>query len=277
MQFGIFSVGDITPDPTTGREPSEAERIKALATIAEHAEQVGLDVFAVGEHHNRPFVPSAMTTLLGWIAARTDAADRLDLHRAHHHQRPGADGRGLRDAAAPQRRARRPRPRPRQRRPALPLVREGPPPRRRADGGELPAAAPAVGRGRRRLGGAVPHPAAGLHLHPAPPGRGGALRVARLHPDPADRRDRRATSGTGTSPTTSSGPRSTTSGSSTSTGSATPTTATAPPSRRSSASAGRCSCGANSQDAVREFRPYFDNAPVYGHGPSLEEFTRRPR
>src|SRR6476660_5945901 len=30
----------------------------------------------------------------------------------------------------------------------------------------------------------------------------------------------------------------------------------------------------NSQDAVREFRPYFDNAPVYGHGPSLEDFMR---
>ena len=29
------------------------------------------------------------------------------------------------------------------------------------------------------------------------------------------------------------------------------------------------------QDAVREFRPYFDNAPVYGHGPSLEEFTEQ--
>ncbi len=29
----------------------------------------------------------------------------------------------------------------------------------------------------------------------------------------------------------------------------------------------------NSQDAVQEFRPYFDNAPVYGHGPSLEDFT----
>ena len=29
----------------------------------------------------------------------------------------------------------------------------------------------------------------------------------------------------------------------------------------------------NSQDAVKQFRPYFDNAPVYGHGPSLEEFT----
>ena len=31
----------------------------------------------------------------------------------------------------------------------------------------------------------------------------------------------------------------------------------------------------NSQDAWREFRPYFDNAPVYGHGPSLEEFTEQ--
>ncbi len=34
MQFGIFSVGDITPDPTTGRAPTEHERIKALVTMA---------------------------------------------------------------------------------------------------------------------------------------------------------------------------------------------------------------------------------------------------
>jgi len=32
----------------------------------------------------------------------------------------------------------------------------------------------------------------------------------------------------------------------------------------------------NSQDAVNEFRPYFDVAPVYGHGPSLEEFRKKP-
>jgi hypothetical protein len=31
----------------------------------------------------------------------------------------------------------------------------------------------------------------------------------------------------------------------------------------------------SSQDAVREFRPYFDNAPVYGHGPSLEDFAEQ--
>ncbi|MET0590743.1 MAG: LLM class flavin-dependent oxidoreductase [Naasia sp.] len=71
MQFGIFTVGDVTPDPTTGREPSEYERIKAILAIAQKAEEVGLDVFALGEHHNKPFVPSSPTTMLGYIAART--------------------------------------------------------------------------------------------------------------------------------------------------------------------------------------------------------------
>ncbi|MFJ2667876.1 LLM class flavin-dependent oxidoreductase [Nocardia fluminea] len=72
MQFGIFSVGDVTTDPTTGRTPTEAERIKAMVAIAQKAEEVGLDVFAMGEHHNRPFVPSSPTTMLGYIAGRTD-------------------------------------------------------------------------------------------------------------------------------------------------------------------------------------------------------------
>ncbi|WP_189492554.1 LLM class flavin-dependent oxidoreductase [Streptomyces antnestii] len=72
MQFGIFSVGDVTADPTTGRTPTEHERIKAMLAIAQKAEEVGLDVFATGEHHNRPFVPSSPTTMLGYIAARTE-------------------------------------------------------------------------------------------------------------------------------------------------------------------------------------------------------------
>ncbi len=72
MQFGIFSVGDVTVDPTTGRAPSERERIKAMVAIALKAEEVGLDVFATGEHHNPPFVPSSPTTMLGYIAARTE-------------------------------------------------------------------------------------------------------------------------------------------------------------------------------------------------------------
>ena len=72
MQFGVFSVGDVTPDPTTGREPSEAERIQAMLAVARKAEEVGLDVFATGEHHNPPFVPSSPTTLLGYLAGQTD-------------------------------------------------------------------------------------------------------------------------------------------------------------------------------------------------------------
>jgi putative FMN-dependent luciferase-like monooxygenase len=71
MQFGIFTVGDVTIDPTTGRAPTEHERIKAMVTIAKHAEEVGLDVFATGEHHNPPFVPSSPTTMLGYLAAQT--------------------------------------------------------------------------------------------------------------------------------------------------------------------------------------------------------------
>jgi putative FMN-dependent luciferase-like monooxygenase len=72
MQFGVFSVSDLTPDPTTGRTPSEAERIQSIVTIARKAEEVGLDVFALGEHHNPPFFSSSPTTTLAFIAAQTE-------------------------------------------------------------------------------------------------------------------------------------------------------------------------------------------------------------
>ncbi|SER99820.1 putative luciferase-like monooxygenase, FMN-dependent, CE1758 family [Pedococcus cremeus] len=73
MQFGIFTVGDVTTDPTTGRTPTEHERIKATVAIARKAEEVGLDVFATGEHHNPPFAaPANPTVLLANIAAQTE-------------------------------------------------------------------------------------------------------------------------------------------------------------------------------------------------------------
>ena len=72
MEFGVFSVSDVTRDPQSGETPSEAERIQALATIAKHTEEVGLDVFAVGEHHNPPFFSSSPTTFLAYIAAQTE-------------------------------------------------------------------------------------------------------------------------------------------------------------------------------------------------------------
>lgn len=71
MQFGIFTVGDVTTDPTTGRTPTEHERIKAQIEIAKKADEVGLDVVAVGQHHNPPFVASSPTTTMAWIAAQT--------------------------------------------------------------------------------------------------------------------------------------------------------------------------------------------------------------
>ncbi len=71
MQFGVFSVGDIAPEPVTGYTQSEAERIRNIARVARRADEVGLDVFALGEHHNPPFVPSSPPTLLASIAAQT--------------------------------------------------------------------------------------------------------------------------------------------------------------------------------------------------------------
>ena len=71
MDFGIMSVSDITRDPVSGETPSEAERIRSLSRIAVHAEEVGLDVFAVGEHHNPPFFSSAPAVFLASIAAQT--------------------------------------------------------------------------------------------------------------------------------------------------------------------------------------------------------------
>jgi putative FMN-dependent luciferase-like monooxygenase len=71
MEFGIFTVGDVTTDPTDGTTPTEHERIKATVEIAKKAEEVGLDVFATGQHHNPPFIPSAPTTTLAYIGAQT--------------------------------------------------------------------------------------------------------------------------------------------------------------------------------------------------------------
>ena len=71
MEFGIFGVGDIWPDATTGRSVSEHERLKAITRLAVHAEAAGFDVFAIGEHHNPPFVTSSDIAILSYIAAKT--------------------------------------------------------------------------------------------------------------------------------------------------------------------------------------------------------------
>jgi putative FMN-dependent luciferase-like monooxygenase len=72
MEIGIFGVGQLARDPVSGAMPTENGLIHELVRRAVHAEQAGLDVFAIGEHHNPPFISSADSTLLAYIAARTN-------------------------------------------------------------------------------------------------------------------------------------------------------------------------------------------------------------
>ena len=71
MEFGIFGIGDVTPHPVTGEVVTETERLQGIARVAVHAEEAGFDVYAIGEHHNPPFVSSSDTTILAYVAAKT--------------------------------------------------------------------------------------------------------------------------------------------------------------------------------------------------------------
>src|SRR5438093_11747660 len=71
MELGIYSFGEATPDPETGRTISAHERTKRLIEGIELADKVGLDVYGVGEHHRSEFVVSAPAVVLAAAAART--------------------------------------------------------------------------------------------------------------------------------------------------------------------------------------------------------------
>lgn len=76
MEIGIYSFVEAMPDPETGRTPSPAERMARLMEEIELADEVGLDVFGVGEHHRREYVSSAPAVVLAG-AARTTKRIRL--------------------------------------------------------------------------------------------------------------------------------------------------------------------------------------------------------
>jgi probable LLM family oxidoreductase len=71
VELGIYTFGEATPDPETGRTVGGAERLRDLLEEIELAERVGLDVFAVGEHHRPDYVVSAPAVVLAAAAART--------------------------------------------------------------------------------------------------------------------------------------------------------------------------------------------------------------
>lgn len=70
MQLGAYSFGDTQRDPDGGLR-STSEAIKNLFDAIVHADRVGLDYFAVGEHHTREMPASSPGALINAAAAAT--------------------------------------------------------------------------------------------------------------------------------------------------------------------------------------------------------------
>src|SRR6266852_2952917 len=69
MQIGVDSFAAAYDDASLAVDASD--RLRNLVEQIEHADQVGLDVFGIGEHHRREYLDSAPAVILGAAAART--------------------------------------------------------------------------------------------------------------------------------------------------------------------------------------------------------------
>src|SRR5438045_2692133 len=72
MEIGVYTFAEVTPDPRTGRTITTNERLRELLEEIELADEVGLDVFGVGEHHRPDFAVSSPAVVLAAAAARTE-------------------------------------------------------------------------------------------------------------------------------------------------------------------------------------------------------------
>lgn len=71
MELGVFTFAETPVDARTGGQRDAGRRLRDLLEEVELAEQVGLDVFGVGEHHRPDFAVSAPAVVLAAAAART--------------------------------------------------------------------------------------------------------------------------------------------------------------------------------------------------------------
>src|SRR5580693_6619231 len=69
MQIGIDSFAAAYDEAS--RAITTSDRLRNLVEQIEQADQVGLDVFGIGEHHRRDYLDSAPAVILGAAAART--------------------------------------------------------------------------------------------------------------------------------------------------------------------------------------------------------------
>jgi len=71
LEIGIYSFAETRLDPETGRQLEAGRRIRNLIEEIELADEVGLDVFGVGEHHRADYSVSTPVVVLAAAAART--------------------------------------------------------------------------------------------------------------------------------------------------------------------------------------------------------------
>src|SRR6476661_2828922 len=71
MEIGVDSFAAATIDPKTGQAIEPARHLNELLDAIRLADEVGLDVFGIGEHHRREFLDSAPTVILSAAAAQT--------------------------------------------------------------------------------------------------------------------------------------------------------------------------------------------------------------
>jgi probable LLM family oxidoreductase len=71
MELGLTSFAETTPDPETGRVVASDQRLRDLLEEVALADELGLEVFGLGEHHRPDFAASAPAVILGAAAART--------------------------------------------------------------------------------------------------------------------------------------------------------------------------------------------------------------
>lgn len=71
MQVGISSFGEVTPAHVAGGDHAAAQRMQELVALGRQADEAGLDVVAIGEHHRADYVVSSPEMVLAAIAAVT--------------------------------------------------------------------------------------------------------------------------------------------------------------------------------------------------------------
>jgi probable LLM family oxidoreductase len=72
MEIGIYTFAELQEDPLDGSMISPQQRMRDLVEEAALADQVGLDVFGVGEHHREDLIVSSPAVVLASVAERTE-------------------------------------------------------------------------------------------------------------------------------------------------------------------------------------------------------------